>query len=156
PQPPAGAKQDDKKKDEGKKDDKKDEGKKDVQPPEKKDEKKPDDKKAGDVTAAPAGGTFTTKFEVNKPIYMKMTTSVKQNTKVQGGGEPTQAHTQTFYFKWTPEKQDGDKWIVKLTIEGAALNLNIGGNPVQYDSTAPETAATSNPALADYFRNLIG
>jgi hypothetical protein len=154
PQPPAGEKKDDKKKDEGKKDD----AKKDVQPPEKKDEKKPDDKKPDDKKApdATGGGTFLTKFELNKPIYMKMTTSVKQNIKVQGGGEPTQAHTQTFYFKWTPEKQDGDKWIVKLTIEGAALDLNIGGNPVKYDSTAPETTATSNPALADYFRNLIG
>jgi hypothetical protein len=156
-QPPAGEKKDDKKKDDGKKD----EGKKDVQPPEKKDDKKPDDKKDAskpdDKKDASTGGvTFMTKFELNKPIYMKMTTSVKQTIKVQGGGEPTQAHTQTFYFKWTPEKQDGDKWIVKLTIEGAALDLNIGGNPVKYDSTAPETAATSNPALADYFRKLIG
>jgi hypothetical protein len=127
--------------------------------PPKADEKKnvptPGDKKS--TPAASTGVKFETKFELNKPIYMKMTTTVKQSIKVQGSGnEPNQSHSQTFYFKWTPEKLDGDKWTVKLTIEGAALNLNIGGNPVVYDSTAPETAATSNPALADYFKNLIG
>ena len=96
------------------------------------------------------------KFELNKPLFMKMTTNVKHSIKDQGSGDSNQSHTQTFYFKWTPEKLEGDKWIVKLTIEGAALDLNIGGNPVKYDSTDTAATATANPALAEYFGKLIG
>lgn len=135
-------KADDKKKDPPKTDDKKD-------PP------KADDKK--DTPTPSTGGTkFETKFELNKPLFMKMTTNVKQSIKVQGSGDSNQSHTQTFYFKWTPEKQEGDKWIVNLTIEGAALDLNIGGNPVKYNSLDTSATATANPALAEYFGKLIG
>jgi len=158
-QPPA--KTDEKKDAQPPKKDDKPADKKDEKPAEKKDEKPAEkkDEKPADKKDAPStgGGTkFETKFELNKPVFMKMTTTVKQTIKVQGGGEPSQAHSQTFYFKWTPEKLEGDKWTVKMSIEGAALSLNIGGNPVNYDSTAPETTATSNPALVDYFKNLIG
>jgi hypothetical protein len=97
---------------------------------------------------------FEPKFEAGKSFFQKVSTTVEQTVKVQGGTDMKLKHEQTFYFKWTPEKQDGEKWIVKQVIEGVVLKVDIGGNPVSYDSTS-DTPNANNSGLADFFKNLI-
>ncbi|HJZ94118.1 MAG TPA: DUF6263 family protein [Gemmataceae bacterium] len=131
------AKAEDPKKDVGKKDEgKKDEGKKDA--------------------TSPAGeNPLACKFEKDKPIYQKMSTKTIQNIKVQGL-DVGQNQEQTFFFKFEPIKQDGDKWVVKQTIEGVQMKIDIAGNPVSYDSTNESAAAGTNTALSDFFKALKG
>jgi hypothetical protein len=109
----------------------------------------------------PAGGdnkqAFEFKFEKDKPFYQEMKTEVTQTIKVQGGSDLTQKHDQTFLFKWLPTAQTGDKWTVKQTIEGVKMTIDIAGNQVKYDSTAPnEPGQASNPGLTDFFGKLVG
>src|SRR5262249_3869775 len=141
------AKAEDPKKDVGKKDEgKKDEGKKDEG---KKDEGKKD-------ATSPAGeNPLACKFEKDKPIYQKMSTKTIQNIKVQGL-DVGQNQEQPFFFKFEPIKQDGDKWVVKQTIEGVQMKIDIAGNPVSYDSTNESAAAGTNTALSDFFKALKG
>ena len=101
---------------------------------------------------------FETKFEKDKPFFQELTTDVSQVVKVQGGPDLPLKNKQMFYFKWTPMEQDKDgKWKVKQTIEGVKMQVDIAGNPINYDSTDPNpTGAASNPGLADFFKSLIG
>jgi hypothetical protein len=92
------------------------------------------------------------KFEKDKPFYQKMTTTTDQNMTVMGN-KVNQKQTQTFYFSWTPEKQDGDTWVIKQKIEGVAMEIDIGGNKINYDST--KDAAANNP-LGEFFKALVG
>ncbi len=101
------------------------------------------------------GQKFEPKFEANKAFYQLVTTDVEQTVKVQGGNDLKLKHSQTFYFQWTPTKQDGDKWTVLLKIEGVKLRVDVASNPVNYDSTA-ENANAQNPGLNEFFKNLIG
>ena len=108
-----------------------------------------------------AKSTFETTFEQDKPFYQELTTEVAQTVKVQGGSDLNLKHTQTFYFKWTPvtvaKDKAKDKTIVKQTIEGVKMTVDIAGNPINYDSTNPNPAGTSsNPGLADFFKSLVG
>lgn len=98
------------------------------------------------------------KFEEKKAFYQEMVTNVIQTIKVQGGSDLVQRHTQTFYFAWTPEKFDKDKgtWTLKQKIEGIKMEIDIAGNPIKYDSTKKDTAATTNPGLVDFYNGLIG
>jgi hypothetical protein len=101
---------------------------------------------------------FEAKFEEKKAFFQEMTTDVIQTIKVQGGSDLNQKHVQTFYFAWTPEKFDKDKgtWTLKQKIEGVKMSIDIAGNPINYDSTKPESAGTTNPGLAEFYKNLIG
>jgi len=108
------------------------------------------------VVAAQDKQKFENKFEVNKSFYQQVSTKVSQKVKVQGGTDMELKHNQTFMFKWTPEKLDGKKWIVKQTIEGVKLEVDIGGNPVKYDSTVDSPSAGNNPGLSEFFKNLVG
>ncbi|MGL6094591.1 MAG: DUF6263 family protein [Fimbriiglobus sp.] len=113
----------------------------------------------GLTAAAPAQdkSKFETKFEKDKPFYQELTTDVSQVVKVQGGSDLPLKHKQTFLFKWTPVSQDKDKWVVKQTIEGVKMTVDIAGNPINYDSTDPNPAgAAANPGLADFFKSLVG
>ena len=98
---------------------------------------------------------FEPKFELNKPFFQSVSTDVDQTVKVQGGNDLKLKHQQTFFFKWLPIKQDGDKWTVKLTIEGIKLKVDVANNPVNYDSTSDQPNA-NNPGLNDFFKNLLG
>jgi hypothetical protein len=98
---------------------------------------------------------FEPKFEATKPFFQQVTTDVEQTVKVQGGNDLKLKHSQTFMFRWTPTKFEGDKWTVKLTIEGVRLRVDVANNPVNYDSTA-ENANAQNPGLNEFFKNLIG
>ncbi|MSR30084.1 MAG: hypothetical protein EXR99_01135 [Gemmataceae bacterium] len=96
--------------------------------------------------------TIKWKFEKDKVFYQKMVTKTTQKMKVMGQ-DINQEQNQTFFFSWTPMKQDGDNWELKQKIEGVILNIDIGGTKVQYDSTK-ESASTS--PLSDFFKALIG
>jgi len=95
---------------------------------------------------------LTKKFDKGKTFYQTMTTQTKQTMEVMGS-EIVQNQEQTFFFSWTPEKQDGDNWIVKQKIEGVKMTIDIGGNKVEYDSTKEQQG--TNP-LADFFKALVG
>lgn len=99
---------------------------------------------------------FALKLEKDKPFYQKMHTTVSQVIKVQGQ-DLTQKQDSTFFFKWTPDKQDGDKWQIKQKVEGLVMSIDISGNPIVYDSTKKDQpGSTGNPGLMDFFKNLEG
>jgi hypothetical protein len=96
------------------------------------------------------------------PFYQEMTTDVVQQIKVQGQ-DLTQKQSSTFWFKWTPEKEDKvkadkdeyTKWTVKQKIEGLKMEIDISGNPIKYDSRNPDTTGSAgNPGLLEFFKNL--
>lgn len=102
--------------------------------------------KDGDKTA------LKWKFEKDKVFYQKMYTKTVQNMKVMNNDVP-QTQSQTFYFGWKPTKVEADKVTLEQTIEGVQMEIDIGGNKINYDSTKE---ATANNPLADYFKSLVG
>lgn len=107
------------------------------------------------VATLPAAGqekaTLKWKFEKDKAFYQKMTTVTKQTMKVMNN-DVNQTQNQTFYFVWTPIKQDGDNWIIKQKIEGVVMDIDIGGSKIGFDSTK---ASNVNNPLADFFKALV-
>src|SRR5262249_9418654 len=61
-----------------------------------------------------------------------------------------QKQKQVFYIKWSPQKADKGKWVVKQRIVGVKMDIDIGGNKINYDSTANPPA---NP-MTDFFNAL--
>src|SRR5262249_22220266 len=64
---------------------------------------------------------------------------------------------------WTPVKEEKAtegkeeyvKWTVKQKIEGLKMNIDISGNPINYDSTKTDApGAAGNPGLIEFFKNL--
>jgi len=111
----------------------------------KKDEKK-EPKKSGEKAL------LKWKFDAKTPFYQKMVTETKQTMKVQNQ-DVNQTQKQTFYFSWTPVKQEGaDTWIIKQKIEGVAMDIDIGQQKIQYDSTKGKEAG-NNP-LGEFFNAL--
>lgn len=109
-----------------------------------------------DPKAAPAGDNpLTWKFTKDVPFYQEMTTKTIQNIKVQGL-DVGQNQEQTFYFKFDPIKQEGDAWVVKQTIEGVKMKIDIAGSPVSYDSTNEAAPGGTNTALSEFFKALKG
>jgi hypothetical protein len=92
------------------------------------------------------------KFEKDKTFYQKLTTETNQTLKVLNN-DVSQKQKQTFYFSWTPEKQDGDTWTVKQKIEAVQMDINIGGSNISFDSS--KAADASNP-LSEFFKGLVG
>jgi hypothetical protein len=110
----------------------------------------------GATVAAQDKQKFEIKLTKDSPFYQKMETKVQQIIKVQGQ-DLTQKQDSTFYFKWTPEKQDGDKWTLKQKIEGLAMTIDISGNPISYSSLKKDQpGSTGNPGLMDFFKSLEG
>jgi hypothetical protein len=102
--------------------------------------------------AQDSGTKLAWKFEKDKTFYQTMTTTTEQTMKVMGS-DIKQNQTQTFYFSWTPVKQDGDNWEIDQTILGVKMRIEIGGQPIEYDSTK-EQQTTS--ALSEFFKQLVG
>jgi hypothetical protein len=99
---------------------------------------------------------FGLKLEKDKAFYQKTQTIVAQIIKVQGQ-DLTQKQESTFFFKWTPEKVEGEKVTLKQKVEGLYMSIDISGNPIIYDSAKKEPAGSaSNPGLMDFFKNLEG
>ncbi len=100
--------------------------------------------------------SFPLKLEKDKAIYQKTDTIVAQIIKVQGQ-DLTQKQQSTFFYKWTPEKIEGDKATLKQKVEGLFMSIDISGNPIIYDSAKKEPAGSaSNPGLMDFFKGLEG
>jgi hypothetical protein len=94
------------------------------------------------------------KFEKDKTFYQKLTTETKQSLKVLNN-DVVQTQKQTFYFSWTPEKQEGnDVWVVKQKIEAVQMDIDIGGSKISYDSS--KAAADASNPLGEFFKNLVG
>src|SRR5262249_40929749 len=92
-------------------------------------------------------------FKEGKPFYQKMVTKTDQTMTISSN-QVQQKQTQTFIFSWTPEKKDGDNWIIKQKIEAVIMDIDIGNQKIAYDSTK-EGANVNNP-LADFFKALVG
>jgi hypothetical protein len=133
--------------------DKKDE-KKDAKKEDKKEEKKEakkEEKKEPEKGAA--GVPLKWKFEKDKVFYQKMTTETKQTMKVMNN-DVNQTQKQTFWFSWKPIVVEKDKVVLEQTIDNIAMDIDIGGSKISYDSTKKEGAA-NNP-LGDFFKALQG
>jgi hypothetical protein len=96
--------------------------------------------------------TLTWKFKEGQTFYQEMTTTTRQTMKVMGS-DINQTQTQTFYFSWTPDKKEGDNWVLKQKIEGVKMRIEIGGQPIEYDSTKEGQTSSS---LGDFFKALVG
>ena len=104
----------------------------------------------------PNAKKFELKLEKGKPFYQEMSTTVAQVIKVQGQ-DLTQKQESTFDFKWTPTKQEGDKWYVEQEVEGLKMTIDISGNVISYDSSKPDGGVTTgNPTLTQFFKALVG
>jgi hypothetical protein len=118
-------------------------------------EKKPDDKKPDEKKDAATGDKAMLKWNLvkDKTFYQKMVTDTKQTMKVMNN-DVVQTQKQTFYFSWTPEKQEGENIVIKQKIEGVAMDIDIGNQKISYDSTSNKDAA-NNP-LGEFFKALVG
>jgi hypothetical protein len=102
--------------------------------------------------AQDSGTKLAWKFEKDKTFYQTMETTTDQTMKVMGS-DIKQKQVQTFYFSWTPVKQDGDNWEIEQKIEGVKMRIEIGGQPIEYDSTKEQPTSS---ALSDFFKQLVG
>ena len=118
----------------------------------------------GSASAASGQDTrsFTLKFKDEQgrfvPFYQELNTEVRQRIAVQGQDLP-QRQTSTFWYAWTPLKEettaDGVRWTLKQKIEGLKMDIDISGNPIKYDSRTPDAAGTAgNPGLVEFFKSL--
>jgi hypothetical protein len=121
------------------------------------------------VAFAALAGAQDRKFELSfkdkdgklVPFYQEMTTDVTQSIKVQGQ-DLTQKQKSTFWYQWTPLKEEKVKegaedvvqWTVKQKIEGLEMNIDISGNPIVYNSKAEPTGAAGNAGLVEFFKGL--
>ena len=92
------------------------------------------------------------KFEKDKTFYQKMVTKTVQTMKVMNN-DVNQTQNQTFYFSFKPTAVAADKVTIEQTIIGVAMDIEIGGSKISYDSTKDQT--TNNP-LGEFFKALIG
>jgi uncharacterized protein DUF6263 len=130
--------------------------KKDPPKVDKKDPPKVDSKPADPPKADPNAKPFQLKLEKGKSFYQEMSTSVSQTIKVQGQ-DLNQKQESTFQFKWTPTKQEGDKWVVEQEVEGLKMSIDISGNQISYDSSKQDGGVTAgNPTLTQFFKALVG
>lgn len=104
----------------------------------------------------PNARRFDLKLEKDKRFYQELNTSVTQVIKVQGQ-DLTQKQDSTFFFMWTPTKQEGDKWFVEQQVEGVKMTIDISGNVISYDSSKADGGVTAgNPTLTQFFKELVG
>lgn len=104
--------------------------------------------------AQDAGTKLEWKLEPNKTFYQTMTTTTDQTMKVMGS-DIKQKQEQTFYFSWTPVKKNDDgSWEIKQKIEGVKMRIEIGGQPIEYDST--KEGQQTSTALSEFFKQLVG
>jgi RNA polymerase sigma factor (sigma-70 family) len=95
---------------------------------------------------------LTWKFVPGRPFYQEMTTETEQTMTVMGN-DVHQKQKQTFFFRWTPVRRDGDKHELEQRVERVAVEIEIGGSKISFDSTRDQTSA--NP-LATFYKALVG
>jgi hypothetical protein len=113
---------------------------------EKKEEKKEDKGSGGGDKV-----TLKWKFDKDKTFFQKMVTKTVQTMKVMNN-DVNQTQNQTFYFSFKPTKVENDKVTIEQKIIGVAMDIEIGGSKINYDSTKDTTA--NNP-LGDFFKALV-
>lgn len=116
----------------------------------KKDAKKDDKATKGKEETGPV--ELKWKLEKDKIFYQTMETKTDQTMKIMGN-DVQQKQNQKFYFSWKPIKIDGSKATIEQEIIGVAMDIEIGGSKISYDSTKDTTA--NNP-LGDFFKALVG
>ena len=94
---------------------------------------------------------FTAFDPKSKPFFQEQKTETEQNMEVQGQ-KVTQRQSQTFMILWTPKEKDKDgNYVVTQQIKGVKMNIDIGGNKIEYDSTKKNA---KNP-MTDFFDKLM-
>jgi Family of unknown function (DUF6263) len=97
--------------------------------------------------------SFLPNLEKGNDYYSSITSDTEQLMKVMGQ-EITQTQTETFIMRWRAEGKNREGyWVLDGKILAVKLKINIGGNLMEYDSTAVNTAP--NP-LADFLKSLVG
>ena len=107
------------------------------------------------IPFAPAHGQEKvewTALEGKDSFYQELVTKTEQTMKVQDQTNK-QTQNQTFVFKWTPVKKDGDNYVVTQEIIIIKMDINIGGNMISYDSTKKDQP--KNP-MTEFFGALKG
>jgi hypothetical protein len=106
------------------------------------------------VTAAPLPqASYQWKFEAGRTFYVEQTIEVRQEMTVSGT-LVKQTQFQVFTLALTPERQLADgSWSINQRILGVRMNLDVGGNKIDFDSAVPDKEATP---LSDFMRILIG
>jgi hypothetical protein len=102
--------------------------------------------------APEAKAVYKWQFEKGKTFYQEVTTETRQAMKIMGNNV-AQTHKQVFIFSFTPQRREGDGWIVREVIEGVKVEIDIGGSKIAYDSTGQQ--AGDSP-LAGFFKALVG
>jgi len=93
--------------------------------------------------------------EKGKKFYQTMMTKTTQKMTVMDQ-TVDQVQNQTFWVEWEPLGEDKDKnYTVKQKIIGVKMDIQIGGNTISFDSTAPKEKQPQNP-LTDFFNALVG
>src|SRR5262249_15853102 len=96
--------------------------------------------------------TLKWKFDKDKVFYQKMTTKTVHTMKVMNN-HLNQTQNQTFYFSFKPTKIENNKVTIEQKIIGVAMDIEIGGSKINYDSTK-DTSGANNP-LGDFFKALV-
>jgi len=87
-------------------------------------------------------------------FYQTITTKTTQEMEVkqQATMKVKQVQEQIFYVEWTPvEKTKDDDWKIKQKIIGIKMDIDIGGNKINFDST--DEKAAKNP-LSEFFNTI--
>jgi hypothetical protein len=101
----------------------------------------------------PEGVTLRWKLDKGKTFYVEMSTDTTQKMVIQGQ-DLVQRQKQSFLFACTPKGQDKDKnWELQLKFARIAMEMDIGGNKINYDSANP--ANDDNP-LTGFFKAMVG
>ena len=117
-------------------------------------EKKAEEKKAETSAGKGDGWKFTAFDPKSKPFFQELTTTTTQNMKVMGQ-TVEQKQKQTFIIQWTPKEKDAKgNYVVTQKIAGVKMNIDIGGNKIDYDSTVAKEKQPKNP-MTDFFNQLL-
>ncbi|HZZ82250.1 MAG TPA: hypothetical protein VFE62_27375 [Gemmataceae bacterium] len=122
-----------------------------AQKTEEKTKQKTEEKKQTETPKAGGGEKmpFTAFDTKDKSFYQEQKTETIQDMKVQGQAVK-QTQKQTFLILWTvKDKKDGN-YVVQQQIKGVKMEIDIGGNKIEYDSTKKNA---KNP-MTDFFEKL--
>jgi hypothetical protein len=96
--------------------------------------------------------TLNWKFDKGKTFYQEVTTDTEQKMEVMGM-KIEQKQKQTFIFSWTVKDATDKEVTLVQKIEGVKMNIDIGGNKIDFDSTKEAGAGNQ---LSDFFKALVG
>ncbi len=92
------------------------------------------------------------RFEKDQPFEQELTTTTSQDMTIQDN-KVNQTQAQTFYFRWTPFREARGDWLLQEKILGVKMDLDIGGNKIQFDSSKGDDKAGP---LSEFYKGLVG